>query len=245
MKNKIGWCDMTWNPCWGCRNHCEYCYARGIAKRFWKKVWMIEANHQWKKHPNWAWTGDHLSGLKDFKPTFLNAQFEKKLPKKPQRIFIGSMSEIYYWKPEWMERVIEKIKQYPQHIFQFLTQHPEVYAKYLWTKNCWFGVTMTNSLIKKGFCIPIKKGLKFLSIEPLLEKINIRYIDDFEPDWVIVGAETGNRKDKVIPKKEWIEVIVDFCNRTGVPLYLKDSLKNIYPEEIKEFPKGVKRDEFI
>ena len=34
IMNKIGWCLMTWNPVWGCRNHCEYCYARGIAKRF-------------------------------------------------------------------------------------------------------------------------------------------------------------------------------------------------------------------
>ncbi len=23
-------------------------------------------------------------------------------------------------------------------------------------------------------------------------------------DWVIVGAETGHRKDKVIPKRDWI-----------------------------------------
>lgn len=21
---KIEWCDMTWNPVWGCRNNCEY-----------------------------------------------------------------------------------------------------------------------------------------------------------------------------------------------------------------------------
>ena len=24
-------------------------------------------------------------------------------------------------------------------------------------------------------------------------------------DWVIIGAETGNRKGKVVPKKEWID----------------------------------------
>ena len=38
MKNKIGWCDRTFNPVGGCLNHCEYCYARGIAKRFWKQM---------------------------------------------------------------------------------------------------------------------------------------------------------------------------------------------------------------
>ncbi|GAI73724.1 unnamed protein product, partial [marine sediment metagenome] len=35
------------------------------------------------------------------------------------------MSEIKYWKKEWVEKVIEKTKQYPQHIFQFLTRYPD------------------------------------------------------------------------------------------------------------------------
>ncbi len=241
MKNKIGWCNLTWNPVWGCLNSCSYCYARAINKRFWARMLEIERDYHFKKHQSWAWTGDQLRDLHDFKPTFLESQFAKKFPEKPQRIFVGSMSEIYYWDEEWMEMVNEKINQYPQHTFMFLTQHPEVYAKYLWTKNCWFGVTMTrNKPIERVGCIPTKKGLKFLSIEPLLEKIDIGYIDDFEPDWLIVGAETGNRKDKVIPKREWVEVINDFCNRTNTPIYIKDNLSKYYDEYrgYKEFPMG-------
>ena len=42
MKNKIGWCDMTWNPVWGCRNKCEYCYARIFAKRFYRMTAKAE-----------------------------------------------------------------------------------------------------------------------------------------------------------------------------------------------------------
>lgn len=95
--NKIGWCDLTFNPVWGCLNNCEYCYARAIAKRFWKRIWIVEANYQWKNHPDWAWTGDHLVGLKDFKPTWLEAQYNKKFPQKTQKIFVGSMSEIAHW----------------------------------------------------------------------------------------------------------------------------------------------------
>ena len=33
-KTKIDWADSTWNPVTGCLHDCEYCYARGIAKRF-------------------------------------------------------------------------------------------------------------------------------------------------------------------------------------------------------------------
>jgi protein gp37 len=33
-KTKIDWCDSSWNPVTGCLHDCDYCYARGIAKRF-------------------------------------------------------------------------------------------------------------------------------------------------------------------------------------------------------------------
>ena len=210
MTNKIGWCDMTLNPVIGCKNSCEYCYAQEINNRFkFIKNWNI---------PEWR-----------------EKSFNKKLPKKPQRIFVGSMSEIYYWDSEWMSKVIYKILGYPQHTFIFLTKYPEIYSNWNFPKNCLLGVTVTDN--KRLKPLWQHKGMvRFLSIEPLLKEIDIGTIDNFEPNWIIVGAETGNREEKAIPKKEWLNVIIDFCNRTGVPLYLKDSLKNIYPVEIKEFP---------
>ena len=244
MKNKIGWCNMTWNPVWGCRNHCEYCYARGIAKRFYRRMYELEVKRHFERHPTWAWTGDYLAGLRDFKPTFLYSQYCKKLPKKPQRIFVGSMSEIYYWREEWIEMVIEKVKQYPQHTFQFLTKHQETYSNYYgWPKNCILGVTITKAddywKGKHNWYFFSSKNIKtFFSFEPLLSSIPItELLENSNINWVIIGAETGNRKGKVIPEKEWILDIVRYCVDKNIPLYLKDNIKNIYPEEMKEFPK--------
>lgn len=240
MKNKIEWCNLTFNPVWGCRNNCPYCYARVIAKRFWKQRYREERDYYLKSHPSWFWTGEYLPGLKDFKPTWLKKQFNKKLPTKPQRIFVGSMSEIYYWREEWIERVIEKVEQYPQHTFMFLTKYPQVYSDWVWPKNCWLGVTMTGNKSVYPICKGLLNKVRFLSIEPLLEKIDIGNIDDFLPDWIIVGAETGNRKEKVIPKKDWLDVINDFCNRTNTPLYIKDNISYLKGYEeyrgVKEFP---------
>jgi len=243
-KNKIGWCDITWNSVWGCLNNCKYCYARKISKRFWNQMYRNEFNYYYKKHPGWVWTRDQLGGLWNFKPTFLESQFDKKFPKKPQKIFVGSMSEIAHWKKEWIEKVIEKTKEYPQHAFQFLTRNPEIYSKYEFPKNCWLGITITKEndfyndiwALVKFLEINYKdNNIKYISFEPLLSKIySYKYLKHF--DWVIVGTETGNRKGKVIPKKEWIENIVDYCRDNNIPVYLKDSLKNIYPAEIKEFP---------
>jgi protein gp37 len=67
-----------------------------------------------------------------------------------------------------------------------------------------------------------------LSIEPILAPIDTYVI----PDWLIVGAETGNRKDKVIPEREWIENIYDYCQRMNVPIWMKDNLKNIWKDKL-------------
>ena len=58
--------------------------------------------------------------------------------------------------------------------------------------------------------------------------------------WIIVGAETGNRKEKVVPKKEWVAGLADVCKREEIPLFMKDSLIPIIGEEnmIREFPWG-------
>ena len=56
-------------------------------------------------------------------------------------------------------------------------------------------------------------------------------------DWVIVGAETGNRKNKVIPKKEWIMEILDECRERGKPIFMKESLREIMGTDfVQEFP---------
>lgn len=241
--NKIGWCDMTWNPVWGCRNHCEYCYARAIAKRFWKKRYIEEVNYHFKIHPGWVWTGDQYTGLQNFKPTFLESQFDKKFPKKPQRIFVGSMSEIYYWGDLWMSKILGKIKEYPQHTFQFLTKHPQIYSNYDFPKNCWLGVTVTTNLAlyDTDFITNAanEKRVKFLCFEPILNAIEPTYIQK-NIDWVIIGAETGNRKGKVIPNGSWVFNILDFCNNHKIPIYIKDNLVKYYSEfgRYKGFPIG-------
>jgi protein gp37 len=241
MKNKIGWCSMTFNPVWGCLNHCEYCYARKIAKRFANRMAIHEIFRPGDGDEASKKINNLSNELMKFIPTFLNSQYYKKFPKKPQRIFVGSMSEIAHWEKEWMEKVLDRIKLYPQHVFQFLTRYPDIYfGKYKFPLNCWLGATITRPLNTKPMGYSTEKAfnmnkdnLKFISFEPLLERIEPK----FKVDWVIIGAETGNRRGKVIPKKEWIENIVDYCRKNNIPIYLKDSLKDIYPVEVKEFPK--------
>jgi protein gp37 len=216
MTTKIEWCDMTWNPAWGCLNNCPYCYAAKIAKRFGEKY-----------------------GIKDFKPTWIESNFNKKKKKKPSTIFVNSMSDVSFWKDEWMSKVLDKIEKYPQHTFLFLTKDIEYYRNFTFHDNCWLGYTFNTQKqiynYMKGYnsYYPYKNK-NFVSLEPIQEKIRI----PFHLDWLIVGAETGNRKNKIIPKYEWIEQLKVDCKDGDIPIFLKDNLKPIMGNDlIQEFPK--------
>lgn len=250
--SKIEWCDLSWNPVRGCLNTCKYCYARDMNNRFKEDVFENEARYFlriseslkiYKKWSNGKESQILFDNLQSFKPTWLEHQFQKKLPNKPKRIFIGSMSDICYWKPKWMERILEKIKRYPQHTFMFLTKFPEVYLKYKFPINCWLGVTITDT---------IKQHVKMMLSQQYLYKLPNKYYLSLEPfhghsyrvsmnyqywDWVIIGSETGNRKNKIITKREWVLDIAGKCIKKGTPIFLKDNLKPVWGEKlIQEVP---------
>lgn len=76
----------------------------------------------------------------------------------------------------------------------------------------------------------------FISIEPLLEDLNLHRYKYYPLSLkqVIIGAETGNRKGKVIPKKEWVDSIVNFCDEHHLRVFMKSSLKDIMGEDFRQ-----------
>ncbi len=221
-KTKIDWCDFTWNPVWGCRNNCPYCYARKLAKRF---------------------------GDPEFLPTWKQKNFDKPFPKKPSRIFVNSMSDVAFWESEWLIKALYKIGQNSDHTFFMLTKEPSFYTHFnnLSPFNLWFGVTLAceyKAIYSSGRMRNIRGVKSFASIEPILERIQPNYLGGGDTRscayrWIIIGAETGNRKSKVIPQREWIAEIVDYCKANQIPVFLKDSLREIWGEKlIQEYPGG-------
>ena len=86
----------------------------------------------------------------------------------------------------------------------------------------------------------------FVSIEPLLKPFEAVGAEAVKKvDWVIIGAETGNRKEKVVPEQKWIDDIVNDSRIAGVPVFMKDSLCKIIGEEnmFYEFPEELRRKE--
>jgi protein gp37 len=210
QKSKIDWCDVTWNPIWGCLNHCPYCYAKRIAKRWGKAV----------------------CGRDDFVPTWVESNFRKQFPGKPSVILVNSMSDFEHWDLPWIKKVIDKIADHPEHIFMFLTKRPAAYTviNFGFPGNVWLGATATSELTVGPALTDLSaaKALYgvhvFLSIEPLHGHISKESVDKDYLDWIIVGAETGSRKGKVLPDEGWIEEFLQ-CE---TPVFFKDNIRGYY-----------------
>lgn len=246
-KTKIDWCDSTWNPVTGCQHGCEYCYARGIANRFGFHASEPDINERvLLECPVSA--GKKVPYPFDFQPTFHRYRLNDYIGKQGRNIFVCSMADLFgNWVPDsWIDEVFDTCEKAPQHNYLFLTKNPERYVDLALRENLpekgnmWYGSTMTEPDMESFFSEYHKT---FWSIEPILKPF--RRMEESKkqlPDWIIVGAETGRRKDKVIPKREWIEDILEDCRQRNIPLFMKSSLAEIWGEPlIQEFPAELRK----
>ena len=260
-KTKIDWCAASWNPVTGCLHSCEYCYARRIAERFGgaSETHNNECCHecQWEtegtgeihdlNEPIYDYDKCRNAPYPfDFDPTFHRYRLdEPRRWTKPRTIFVCSMADLFgNWVPdEWIQEVFEACAKAPQHRYLFLTKNPNRYnelaAKGMLPQEHWYGYTATSQKMLWTFhhadeCLV--KNL-FVSIEPILAPMQPGFCSHVPADWVIVGAETGNRKSKVTPERDWIMKIADECSYGGRPLFMKESLRELMGSDfIQEFP---------
>ena len=178
---------------------------------------------------------------------------------KPRNIFVCSMADLFGdWVPdEWIDAVISSTQSALQHRCLFLTKNPKRYDDWLErfeegrakgieeVANCWFGASAsTNKELDRAN----ESRAQWLSIEPIRERIATDENQFVEVDpyigyeqkrweWVVIGAETGNSKHKIVPKREWVEEIVKVCKEYGTPVFMKESLRELMGADFRqEFP---------
>ena len=253
-QTKIDWADATWNPVTGCRHGCTYCYARGIARRFggWDVCGPAELigsglavmDEPMKRiQKNGRMTKAAFPFY--FDPTFHRYRLDNPARKeKPCNIFVCSMADLFgRWVPtSWITQVMDACLVAPQHNYLFLTKNPERYAELdklaiLPRKgNFWYGTTVTTENESHFFS---NKHNTFVSVEPMYGPVDGHLLTD----WVIVGAETGHRPGKKLPKREWVLELAEGCEQAGVPVFMKENLvkEGVLTQEeiIRQWPDGL------
>jgi protein gp37 len=209
-KSKIEWTEDTWNPTTGCTkisDGCKHCYAKRMTKR-------LQAMGVDKYMLGFNKIVTHLDTL--------------KTPyswKKPRMVFVNSMSDLFHKDipVSFIKDVFSVMNDCSSHTFQVLTKRPERLAEISnqlnWTPNIWMGVTIENNatLNRANYLRITDAKVKFLSIEPLLEKLHnldLNYID-----WVIVGGESG--PGARLLKPDWVTSIRDLCESSSTSFFFK------------------------
>lgn len=196
-------------------------------------------------HPNGEQTVTTAPYPYRFEPTMHRYKLdEPQRWKKPRTIFVCSMADLFGgWVPiSWTLDVFEACRKAPQHRYLFLTKNPVRYLTLAdhdmlpMGNSFWYGTSLTEPTQEYFFS---DRHNTFVSIEPIHKDFgewNILKTAEI-PDWIIVGAETGNRKGRIIPKKEWIDGLVRNAEKHGVPIFMKESLRALMGDDfIQEFP---------
>jgi len=129
---KIQWTQQTWNPTTGCDRispGCDNCYALTLAKRL---KGMEQARGE--KHPKYQNDGHPVTSGPGFAlTTHANALTEPLRWKKPRRIFVNSMSDLFHARVprKFLAQVFAVMAATPQHTYQILTKRPERAARIL------------------------------------------------------------------------------------------------------------------
>jgi len=242
IKSHIEWTDSTWNPVTGCNKvspGCKHCYAETFAERF-----RGVPGHPYEQGFDLRLWPDRL---------ILPLEW-----KNPRMIFVNSMSDLFHEQvpDQYIQSVFDIMIQANHHTFQVLTKRSE--RMMLWTrehyrlinesslrpllpKHIWLGVSVENqhytSRIKELQKSPSQ--VRFLSIEPLLEEINLFGSLLRGIHWVIVGGESGPGARPMKP--EWVKAIQDQCEGYEVPFFFKQwGAYNKYGERVGKKAAGRK-----
>ncbi|NNM88557.1 MAG: DUF5131 family protein, partial [Phycisphaerae bacterium] len=128
----IEWTQSTWNPVTGCTKispGCAHCYAERMALRL---QTMGQSNY-----------------TNGFKLTLQPQAVDLPLRwKKPQRIFVNSMSDLFHKDVPlpFIGQVFDVMGRAPWHQFQILTKRAErlseIAPQLPWRQNIWMGVSI-------------------------------------------------------------------------------------------------------
>lgn len=208
-KSSIEWTESTWNPLTGCSKispGCKHCYAERMAKR-------LQAMGQ----PNY---------VNGFELTMHEHALELPLLwKKPQTIFVNSMSDLFHEDVpiEFVLRVFDVMRRAAWHRFQILTKRSDYLLELdpilPWASHIWMGVSVENQAytFRVDHLRQTRAMVKFLSLEPLLGPLHDLNLSGI--DWVIVGGESGPGARPMAPS--WVVEICKQCQAAKVPFFFK------------------------
>lgn len=282
IMNSISWTNQTWNPVTGCTpvsSGCRNCYAADIANRFWgdRPFSNVQFHTERLKIP-FKWKTQQMIFVNSMSDLFHDDisdderdQIFAVMAATPHHIYQvltkrSPVMQSYLNSTDMLEKIKEAAALLPiisqQRIDAFTFPLP----------NLWLGVSVENQRATERIkdLIQLPAAVRFLSCEPLLEKIDISgYIpceySELAGGWiesfpgadcytpkihqVIIGGESGAKSR--LCKIEWIEDLVGQCKAAKVPTFVKQlgaksdfSKQKGKKDKVEDFPASLQIREY-
>ena len=211
---QIEWTDATWNPVRGCTKispGCAHCYAETFAERF-----RGVPGHPYEQGFDLRLVPEKLA--------------EPLRWATPRTVFVNSMSDLFHKDvpDDYIEAVVRVMRLADWHTYQVLTKRSERMRDLLRSEAPGRRRGAAH-LVGRQRREPSPRpapdrapavgpgGVRFLSIEPLLEDLGPLNLSGI--DWVIVGGESGHGARPM--DQDWVRSIRDQCRDAGVPFFFK------------------------
>jgi protein gp37 len=235
---KIQWCDSTCNPTMGCEG-CELwtakvktCYAGTLHVRF----GGVTKGYSPTFEELTFWPGRMAEAARWPDLTGTARKGKQWLDGLPRLIFVSDMSDALSTAVsfEFLEGEVASVVNSPngqRHHWLWLTKRPDRMAQFSdmlmkksvpWPQNLWAGTSITTpgttSRIKHLLRVGDDKTIRFLSVEPQHEEINLgEWLSRL--DWVIQGGESGRNPHPF--QLEWALNLIEQCKEADVAYFLK------------------------
>lgn len=243
---KISWAHSTFNPWIGCTKispGCDNCYAEARDQRH-----LLGGVGHWGPG-----VPRHLTGKAYWREPL---KWNEKAARsgKPWRVFCASQADVFDNEvdPEWREALFRLIKATPHLTWLLLTKRIGNVAAMLpadWGDgyaNVWLGITVVTQEeyfrdVPKLQRIPSR--IKWLSIEPQLERIDIQ-IDRIPAfHWVVCGGESAQRGQYSRTfELGWARSLRWQCKAVGIRFFFKQTGTRV-TDQFKPYPHSGKGDD--
>ncbi|HEA68235.1 MAG TPA: DUF5131 family protein [Desulfobacterales bacterium] len=259
QKTNIPYIGFSWNPiamrCTPCSPGCAHCWHL-------KRADMLAKNPMIDNTPPDS-LQDAYAGIVG--PTLVQSRL--KIPGgKPKRIGVQFMGDLFH--KDVTDDQIQEIWQLcrnSHHTYLWLTKRIDRALKWAnltertWTPNIHIGVsicTQAEADEKVPILLSIPAAVRFVSVEPMLEKVSLRrpsargrsfragdWINGLS--WCVAGCESGPGRRPA--KIEWFRDLRDQCEMAGTPYFLKQmdvdgkiiSMPKLDGKIYQEFPQTI------
>lgn len=220
--DSIEWARSSWDPVTGCQYSCPYCYARDVAER----------SYPQKFEPVLLPSGLGIPQLVGAPPATAATNSGEK------NVIVCSMADLFgTWVPsEWIQAVLDRAAAASAWNFIFLTKFPSRLAEFTFAPNMWMGTTVDCQAripaAVKAF-ERVECGVKFLSVEPMLEPLQFPAGALKLFDWLIIGGSShSTQTPEWRPPREWVNALFAQARDAGTMVYEKTNLW----ERLREYP---------